>query len=122
MYGCMRVQSAVHLDRGWAARNYVKVVVLAACSIAISIIIWRLGRGRGAGPGVVGDHLESRDSGFVFPLYRYYQQFPNGSHVVGGRGRWRNSRAGFHGRGIRSNDLNPLIELLGGRRPNEHMM
>jgi hypothetical protein len=111
-------QSGLHLDGAWEARKYVKVIVLAACSMAISISIWSL---RSPGllrePHLLGHNLGSRNPGFVFPLYRYYQQFPNGSHV-GGRGRWRGSRAGFHGRGIRSIESKPLFELHGGHRLN----
>ncbi|KAG0561831.1 hypothetical protein M758_9G110500 [Ceratodon purpureus] len=113
------IPSALHLDRGWGARNYVKIIVLAVCSIAISIIFWSL---RSPGllqePHVLGHYLRPRNSGFVFPLYRYYQQYPNASHRAGGHERWRGSRVGFHGRGILSDESEPLFELLGGHRRN----
>jgi hypothetical protein len=112
------VQSGLHLDRGCReAGKYVKVIVLAACSMAISIIIWSL-----RSPGILREpHLLGHNPGFVFPLYRYYQQFSNGSHV-GGRGRWRGSRVGFHGRGIRSEESKLVFELHGGHRVDDRLL
>ncbi|KAG0561834.1 hypothetical protein KC19_9G096000 [Ceratodon purpureus] len=104
------IPSGLHLDRRWGGRNCVKVIVLAA----ISIIIWSSRPGRLQGHHRLGYDVQSRNSGFVFPLYRYYQQYPNGSHVVGGLEKWRGSRVGFHGRRIRSEES--LFELHGGGR------
>ncbi|KAG0560868.1 hypothetical protein KC19_9G020600, partial [Ceratodon purpureus] len=101
--------SALDLERGRAVGNYVKVVGLAACSIAIAILMWRLRPGSLLGFHLLGhNHQQPRKPGIVFPLYQYYHQDANGSHVGGGRERWRGSR-GRHGRGVLSEDA--LFEL-----------
>lgn len=120
--GC--VQSAEHnLDRSWAARRYVQVTVLAASSIAIAIIIWSLRSGLPQGPSrPLGHNLQSRNGGFVVPLYHYYQRYPNCSRVVGGRRRWRGSRGGT-GREIRSDALQRTFSNIhGGRREYDDEM
>ncbi|KAG0560872.1 hypothetical protein KC19_9G021000 [Ceratodon purpureus] len=106
------IPSALHLERGWAKLgNYAKVVVLVACSIVTSIIIWSLQPGRPPGSHY---NLGSRNPGIVFPLYQNYQQYANGSHAVGGRERRQ-------GRNIRSDELNPMFKLrLGHRSWDDH--
>ncbi|KAG0604939.1 hypothetical protein M758_9G020400 [Ceratodon purpureus] len=101
------IPSDLHLERGYTQRYHVKVVGLAACSIAISFFIWRLLPER---PHLLSHGLLSRNPGFVFPLYQYYKQYANGSYGTGGRERWRGSRLG-HGRGVLSDESNSLFEL-----------
>ena len=92
------VQSGLDLERGRAISDYVKVVGLAACSIAISILMWRLRPGSPPEFHLLGhNHQQPRKPGIVFPLYQYYHQWGNRSH------RERS------GRGLRAE--NPLFDL-----------
>ncbi|KAG0603927.1 hypothetical protein M758_10G131300 [Ceratodon purpureus] len=92
------IPSGLDLERGRAISDYVKVVGLAACSIAISILMWRLRPGSPPEFHLLGhNHQQPRKPGIVFPLYQYYHQWGNRSH------RERS------GRGLRAE--NPLFDL-----------
>jgi len=75
------------------------LIALAAFSIAILIIIWN------SQHHVSTHNLQSRDEGFVFPLYHYYDQFPNASEGE----MWHKSST-TNGRGLQSVRL-PFFKL-----------